>query len=368
MPSRRALLTGICAAGVAANPIGWAWAQELRPSIFEGSDVGLRDKSACRGILYGTAVSTPELRDEGFVAALAREAAILVPECEMQRAIVEPVRGQIDLSGCDGILAFAESRGMRFRGHPLVWHRQNPDWLEEAARSSCDERLITDYVCNVVGHFGGRAHSWDVVNEAIAPPDGRPDGLRCSFWLETFGPRYIDLAYQAARSADPTALLVYNDRGCELGAPANDSFRAATLDFLEKALARDVQIGALGLEGHLRAFGAPVDQQKLRAFLAEVKAMGLRILVTEHDVDDRCGPSDVALRDRAVADASRRFLDVVVDAGAVAIVTWGLSDRFLAPPDLRERLAGASPRMLPLDNDLARTPMWCAIAEALARS
>jgi endo-1,4-beta-xylanase len=92
--------------------------------------------------------------------------------------------------------------------------------------------------------------------------------------------------------------------------------------------------------------------------------MGLRILVTEHDVDDSGGPSDVATRDRAVADASRKFLDVMAEAGAIAILTWGLTDRFLDSPAWRARLGGYEPRMLPLDSDLRPTPMWRAMIAA----
>jgi endo-1,4-beta-xylanase len=67
-----------------------------------------------------------------------------------------------------------------------------------------------------------------------------------------------------------------------------------------------------------------------------------------------------------VADATRRFLDVMLSNRATtAVLTWGLSDRFLDPPSLRQRLAGYSPRMLPLDSDLNRTPMWRALANCL---
>lgn len=319
-----------------------------------------------RGILYGCAVASAEFAASDFARVLAREAAILVPEYEMKRAIVEPVRGRYDFTGCERILAFADAHEMKFRGHPLLWHKRNPPWLEDSVRGSRDEKLIVDYVGAVVRRFRGRAHSWDVVNEALAPPDGRSDNLRRNFWLEAFGPHYIDLAYHTARASDPDVLLVYNDWGCELGAPANDRFRAATLDFLEHALARGVPIDALGLQGHLRAFGTPVDQEKLATFLARIRSMGLRVLVTEHDVDDSGGPPDVARRDRAVADESRRFLDVIVDAGPVAVLTWGLSDRFLDSPGIESRLAGYSPRMLPLDRVLARTPMWQAMMGAFA--
>lgn len=264
MLSRRALLQTLCAAGAGAASA--AASPTLRTSIAE--EQTLRSTAASRGILYGTAATTAELRDDAFARVLSREAAILVPEYEMKRGIVERTRGALDLSACDALAGFARVHGMRFRGHPLVWHKRNPDWLEAVVRTSRDETLLTAYIDTIVRHFRGRAHSWDVVNEAIAPDNGRADSLRQNFWFDAFGPSYIDLAYHVARAADPDVLLVYNDWGCELGAPANDRFRAATLDFLERALARGVPIGALGLQGHLAAFGTAVDQKSSRRFSA----------------------------------------------------------------------------------------------------
>jgi endo-1,4-beta-xylanase len=365
LTKRRFLACAGTMAAAALSPLP-GHAQNLRPSITDGPQITLRSSAAAHGVVYGCAASSPELREDDFAAALAREAAILVPEYEMKRAIVEPSPDQYDFSSCDRLFAFARGNDLQFRGHPLVWHKRNPGWLEGAVRSSRDESLITNYIRTVMGRYRGRAHSWDVVNEAIAPEEGRVDHLRNTIWLEAFGPHYIDIAFHAARAADASALLVYNDWGCELGAPWNDRFRAATLAFLEQALARGVPIDALGLQGHMRAFGTPVDQPKLGTFLAQVRAMGLRILVTEHDVDDSGGPSDVDTRDRAVADASRRFLDVMVDAGAIAVLTWGLTDRFLRSPDWRASFGGYKPRMLPLDADLKPTPMWHAIAASFA--
>ncbi len=363
MLTRRSFMAGAALASAALSSPSWAGA--LRASIFEDASVGLRTAAQSRGVLYGAAMATYQLRDEAFATALAREAAILVPEYEMKRGVVEPARGIRDFAACDRIWSFAHDHAMQLRGHPLLWHRRNPDWLEDAVRATRDEALIADYVGDVVRHFSGRIHSWDVVNEAIAPQDGRPDGMRRTFWLDTFGPSYVDIAFHAARQADPDALLVYNDWGCEAGGDWNDRFRAATLSFLERALVRGVPIQALGLQGHFAAFGTPVDQAKLRAFLDRVTAMGLAILVTEHDVDDSNGPIDVAARDRAVADCSRRFLDVVLDCNATkAVLTWGLSDRFLASPGWRAEIKGYSPRFLPLDRDLGRKPMWRAMATA----
>jgi len=353
--TRRALLGG-AAAGFLASAAG---AEPDRP---------LRQRAAACALLYGCAAGSYQLLAADFPQVLAREAGILVPEYELKRSIVEPSPGHFDFSGADALASFAFAHGMKMRGHTPVWYASNPPWLDEKVLGAPDDEILTDYVARLVGRYRGRFHSWDVVNEALHPEDGRADNLRNCIWLKRFGPEYIDLAYRTAKRADPDTLLVYNDWGCEGGEAWNDKFRSATLKFLEGALARKVPIEALGLQGHLNAFGPHVDQRKLRTFLDAVRAMGLRILVTEHEVDDSGGPLDVAARDRAVADASARFLDVVLDNDAtVAVLTWGLTDRYLRTPTLREKLVGYAPRTLPLDADLKRKPMWDAIAQAFQR-
>ncbi|HEY8697530.1 MAG TPA: endo-1,4-beta-xylanase [Rhizomicrobium sp.] len=365
MLSRRAVLGPLAAAG-AALALGDARLQAAVQSD-DGGWTSLREAAAKRGILYGCAAASYQLRNDAFATLLGREAAILVPEYEMKRGVVEPQPGAYDFRGADALFTFAQRNELAMRGHPLVWHKRNPDWLEGEVLGTRKERLLTGYVDRLVSRYRGRMHSWDVVNEAIAPADGRPDNLRNSFWLKAFGPSYIDLAFTAARHADPAATLVYNDWGCEAGAPDNDRFRTATLDFLESALSRNVPIDALGLQGHLLAFGTQVDQRKLRDFLEAVKALGLRILITELDVDDSGGALDTGVRDRAVADASRRFLDVALDNSAtVAVLTWGLSDRYLDSPGLRASLMGYSPRTLPYDSGFVRKPMWQAMGDAFA--
>ncbi len=346
-------------------PANRALAQLLRPSLAEGNSSFLRTLAAQRGIIYGCAVNTFELRESAFTGALAREAGMLAAEYEMKRGVIELARNKFDFAPGDALFAFAQQHGMAFRGHTLVWHLRNPDWLEDALAAPPGPKILTGYIEAVAGHYKGRMHSWDVVNEAIRPEDGRADGLRNTLWLKAFGPSYIDLAFHTARAADPKALLVYNDQGCEAGAPENDRFRRATLMFLERAIARGVPIDALGLQGHLQAYGPQVDQKKLRAFLDDVKSLGLRVLVTEHDVDDEGGPSDIVVRDRAVADASRRFLDVVLaNSATIAVLTWGLSDRYLD----NRGLFGGQPRALPLDSEMRKKPMWQAMAHAFAGS
>jgi len=263
------------------------------------------------------------------------------------------------------LLSYARGSRMLFRGHTLVWFAANPAFLDVMVSGAANETVFTDYIRAAVTHYRGHMHSWDVVNEAIEPEDGRADGLRNTLWLKSFGPSYIAQAFQAAHEADPNTMLVYNDYGLEQAGPKNDARRKATLALLERLVSRGVPIGGLGLQAHINAFGRTIDQKKLSAFLGAVQAMGLRILVTEHDVDDTGGPSDIASRDRAVADATHRLLDVVLDNTAtVAVLTWGYSDRWLKAESRRDQLLRGNPRSLPLDEAMRPTPMHAALARA----
>lgn len=333
-----------------------------------GAVQGLREIAAARGILYGAAACSYQLTDGDFQAALLREAAIAVPEFELYRDLTEPVPGRFELAGADLLTSFATRNGMAMLGHTLVWYAANPPWLEEKVLNAPDDEILTYFITRMMKHYRGAYRAWDVVNEAILPSDGRPDGLRICPWLKRFGPGYIDTAFHAAKAADPNALLIYSDWGCEGGESWNDVFRAKTLKLLEGVKARGVPVEALGLQGHLDAFGPKINQPKLQAFLSEVQAMGLKILVTELDADESKGTRDIAVRDKAAADATERFLDVVLDNPAtIAVITWGLTDRYAWKPDWIKALPNYSPRKLPLDADLKPKPMYHAIARALGR-
>jgi endo-1,4-beta-xylanase len=332
-------------------------------------NASLKTIAQARGVTFGTAAATYQLADATFAPLLASQAAQLVPEYEMKRDALEPQPGRYDFSALDQLFAFAGRNRLSMRGHTLVWYYSNPPWLKPALEARRDERLLTDHIQTVMRRY--RMVSVDVVNEALQPPNEAPvraDGLRPSLWLDAFGPGYIDLAFHAARAADPTTMLVYNEWGFEQGGPENDRFRATTLRFLDGLLKRGTPIDALGIQGHLFAFGTRVDQNKLARFLQEIRDRGLAILVTELDVDDTGGPTGIAARDQAVADEARRFLDVVLDCPATrAVLTWSLSDRYVDPPDdWKLKLLGWRFRKTPYDAQFRPKPLRDAIAQAFA--
>jgi len=141
------------------------------------------------------------------------------------------------------------------------------------------------------------------------------------------GPSYVEIAYDAARQADPGVVLTYNDYGLEYENRSDMPKRKAVLSMLKDLKKRGVPVGALGIQSHLRAgtgerFGVDLPQ-----FITEVRALGMEVYLTELDVDDSRMPEQGSARDEAIADIHKRYLDLVLGTGAVsAVVTWGAWD------------------------------------------
>ena len=95
-----------------------------------------------------------------------------------------------------------------------------------------------------------------------------------------------------------------------------------------------------------------------RRFLDEVVGDGLRLLITEFDVNDKGLPADIAVRDRIVADYARAYLDLMLSYPQLGdILAWGMVDRY-------SWLQGRSPRADALPSGLA--PMTRIQAQAAA--
>jgi endo-1,4-beta-xylanase len=204
-----------------------------------------------------------------------------------------------------------------------------------------------------------------VVNEVLDPGGRRPDGLRDTPWLRNCGPNYIDLAFRETAAADPNALLVWNENYLEISNGFGRAKRTAMLALLDGMLARGVPIHGIGLEAHLRADQAAVlGDERYEAFLAELARRGMKIFITELDVQDLTLPGDVGARDRGVAEIYSRFLAASLRQPAVkGIVTWGLADCFTWIAGYRPRHDGLPVRPLPFDANCQPKPAYFAIAK-----
>jgi len=364
-----ALAGQTAAAGVIASFAPLASAEPLFQSQSDPQELtgsaSLKAHAAASGLLFGCAVAPglldPALPryDPAYTALIREQSSIIVAENVMKWGPLRPTSTTFNFDPADALVAFAERNRMKIRGHNLCWHRQLPSWFSSVATPANAKTLLVAHIETVAGRYAGRMHSWDVVNEAVEPKDGRPDGLRLSPWLKLAGDDYIELAFQTARRADPHALLTYNDYGIENETPEAEAKRAAVLMLLRRLRARRVPIDAVGIQSHIAArplTGAELDPRftygpGLLRFLAGLRELDLQVFLTEMDVNDRALPPAIPDRDRAVAETYQRYLDAVLTDPAVkALLTWGVTDRYTWLNSEDARADHLPERALPFDS------------------
>jgi len=353
-----------------------SYANATQPAVTGAS--ALEAHATPRGLLYGAAVDPERLDLEGIAAGhttdaytqlFADQTGILVAENAMKWGPLRPSPTRFDFTQADRLMRFAELTQKRVRGHNLCWHEELPNWFASTATPQNARQLLVDHIRTVAGHFRGRIQSWDVVNEAINPGDGMPDGLRNSPWFRLIGPDYIELAFRTAAEADPNAILTYNDYDLETDQPWQVKKRAQVLALLRRLKAAGVSIGALGIQSHLRA----ADKQPgagLTELIRTCAQMDLKVFVTEMDVN--CHGLDLSQdeRDKLVAGIYRDYLGRVLAEPNVPIaLTWGITSAYTwlnSPFSRNDQLPhGAKQRPLPFDDDFNPTPAFFALRAAL---
>src|SRR5579885_3480069 len=85
---------------------------------------------AMRSVLIGGGgMDASNLNDAAFRSTLPREFSLLEPGNAMKFGPIHPGVNAYDFSEADALVSFAQSNGLKVRGHTLVWHNQNPTWL-----------------------------------------------------------------------------------------------------------------------------------------------------------------------------------------------------------------------------------------------
>jgi endo-1,4-beta-xylanase len=338
--------------------------------------VSIRAAGAGRGILAGCAVSVRALRsDAAYKKLLEEQVGIVVAESEFKFGPLRPSPTTFFFEDADFLAGFAEANGMKLRGHNFVWHRQLPKWFDSYVTKENAEQVLVNHIEVVGRRYAGKIHSWDVVNEAIQVSDGLPGGFRDSPWQKVLGgtgavPRYIEVAFRTARRVDPKAMLVYNDYGIEGEDEGSAKKRAAVMGLLREMQRQKIPLDALGVQSHISAVGkdgrVPVYGPGLMAMIAEVRKMGLKVLVTEMDVNDRYVAAEVGARDAAVARMYGSYLGTVLqDPAVIAVLTWGITNKYTWLNGEDSRVDGQPERPLPFDAAMQPTPAFAAEVRAL---
>lgn len=341
--------------------------------------VSIRSAGAGRGVLAGCAVSVGALRhDAAYKKLLQEQAGIVVAESEFKFGPLRPTPTTYFFDNADYLAAFAEANGMKLRGHNFVWHRQLPGWFDSYVTKANAEQVLVEHIERVGGRYAGKVQSWDVVNEAVQVSDGLKGGFRDSPWQKVLGgtgavPEYIAIAFRTARRVDPGALLVYNDYGIEGEDEESEKKRAAVMGLLRAMQKEGVPLDALGVQSHLSAANkegsAPVYGKGLMKMIAEARTMGLKVMVTEMDVNDRyLGPA-IEQRDAAVAKVYADYLGMVLaDPAVIAVLTWGITDKYTWLNHEDARADGLPERPLPFDAEMHPVAAYAAEVKALGEA
>ena len=213
----------------------------------------------------------------------------------------EPQRGKPNYEYTDKVVAWCSERGIRLKGHPLLWGDQAgiPPWSPGQPPPEIQRQRVLD----IMKRYHGRIEFWEVVNE--------PSHLA--------QPR-IDEPYRWARQADPGAYLIVNDYHV-LADGCPGFFR-----LLAAAKRGAVPFDGIGIQAHEpRTMRFPLD--RVQEILDQYAALGKELHVTEFTPTsggERITPShhDGVWDEAAQADYAVKFYRVCFAHPAARAITW----------------------------------------------
>ncbi|MEO3755000.1 endo-1,4-beta-xylanase [Streptomyces sp. B6B3] len=297
----RAVLAAFTTAGLAATGV------VALAGTAQAADT-LGAAAAESGRYYGAAVAPNFLGESGYASTLNREFNSLVAENAMKWDATEPNQGQFNFSGGDQLVRHAQSQGMEVRGHTLVWHAQQPGWVQGLTGNNLRQAML-NHISGVASHYAGQIDSWDVVNEAFEWDGSR----RQSNLQQQMGDGWIEDAFRAADAADPNATLCYNDYGTDGINAKSDAIYRMVQDFRS----RGVPIDCVGFQSHLDSnANLSSYQQNLQRFAD----LGVDVQITELDVGGS-GSSQA----NVYGQVTRACVAVSRCNG---ITVWGITDKY----------------------------------------
>ncbi|MBY8850595.1 endo-1,4-beta-xylanase [Saccharothrix longispora] len=328
-------------------------------------------KAAPKGFHIGTAVAggghhedqpypDPFTSDQPYRTVLAAEFNSVSAENQMKWEYIHPERDRYNFGTADAIVKFAKRNGQVVRGHTLLWHSQNPAWLEQGDFSKEELRsILRDHIKTVVGRYRGDIQQWDVANEIFT----ETGELRTTdnIWIRELGPGIVADAFRWARQADPKAKLFFNDYGVEGVNAKSDAYLALIKQFK----AQRVPVDGFSAQAHLSTrYGFPGD---LEANLERFSALGLETAITELDVrmdlPEGGVPTEAQLAQQA--DYYNRTLVACLNVdGCDSFTIWGFTDKYSWVPVFFEGQGAATVMW----EDYSRKPAYHVLRDTLAKA
>ena len=359
-------------AGIAPDSLnGIAMSRGLR----FGSSIGLDSTKEGLALLPPEVLArprrAPSFSDADVRRLMVEQCGIVVHENELKWYVVRPDSKTYDFRRADTIVHWAGHNGLAVRGHNLLWNamRWTPRWVGKYDFGSrpaiAAEKMLRDHISKVCRRYGTRIFSYDVINETLDPKTGELENTPFTKYL---GWDLIDICFHAAKEAAPHAELVYNDFP---NWNPEGTHRASILKLLEYAKKKNLPVDALGVQAHIgfpNAGGGPGavrDETAWRKFLDDVTSMGYGLLVTEFDINDKTAPTDIAERDRAVAELGKTYFDIMVSYPQLRyVMAWGMVDKYSWLQEFVPRADGLPQRPAPYDDAFKPKALRQAMADA----
>jgi endo-1,4-beta-xylanase len=329
----------------------------------------LRDYADALGIKMGTFIDPGAnfWENPDWLSVAAREFNLGVNSIFWH--ILLPSQGQFDFGLPDAQVGFAVNNKMEVRGEALINPGFLPDWLKKG--SFTQEQLISLFqqvIIKVVARYIGKIKTWVVVNEAGFIYQG------WDFFEKNIGKDYVDIAFQIARSADPSAKLIYNDYGNE---SINDVKFQQTKQ-IANSLSKQSLIDGIGLQMHIEPVaGDPtkfisrsVNSQQIVSIddlIQGMKQYELPIYITELDVDLRNIKGSDSERFALQASLYGNLMDAIVKSGVCQHISfWGFGDKYSW---LEQAQFNGSPLAEPtlFDDELKPKPAYFAVLDVMKK-
>lgn len=300
----------------------------------DGLDYSLRDLADAAGIRFGCA---PEgwlvVTDPVYTAVIDREFNFENLAGPGWQGLQAGAEAPLDLGYWHRRVDRAVGANQPMLGNLLLQNGRvdlpawmNVDTVSRASLRRAAQDLITQEVSRLP-----QVAAWNVFNEpAMSALYGQ--GAGGSYYLQRLGDDFRPFIRDTlvwARAASAKATLIINDDYADGRDPAvTDYF----VDLARWLLDQGAPLDGVGLEMHLHydesgsASGLVLTQRMFSAALARYRALGLRVFLTELDVDMSGFGGSKAAQDAWQADMYRMVIETALRAGVRDVTVFGLTD------------------------------------------
>jgi GH35 family endo-1,4-beta-xylanase len=242
----------------------------------------------------------------------------------------EPEEGKPDEARLKSSARWFTERNIITKGHPLCWHTVCAPWLMNYSNSEILKKIIAR-IERDVSAFAGLIDIWDVINEVvIMPVFDKYDNAVTRICKEYGQVRIVQEVFQAARRANPDAVLILNDF---------DTSKDYEI-LIDKCLQAGIPIDVIGIQSHQHQgyWGA----EKVRDVIERFSRFNLPLHFTENTIisGDLMPPHIVDLNDwqveewrttpegeaRQAAEISEMYEILFAHPSVHAITTWSCAD------------------------------------------